>query len=96
MTVTASAASVEANGLNTITYTATVKDRFGRAVVGEAIVWDIDKPELVARGDQHHHRNRRRGDNDRHHENTGGTITVSATVNGKKANPAWRFTARRW
>ncbi|MCK7069209.1 Ig-like domain-containing protein, partial [Enterobacter bugandensis] len=51
VTVTASADSVDANGLNTITYTAAAKDRFGRAVVGEAIVWDIDKPELVSRGE---------------------------------------------
>ena len=85
VTVTASAASVEANGLNTITYTATVKDRFGRAVVGEAIVWDIDKPELVARGETSTITGTGGvGTMTVTTKNTGGTITVSATVNGKK------------
>ncbi|MCM7353953.1 hypothetical protein M8R50_13555, partial [Enterobacter bugandensis] len=85
VTVTASAASVEANGLNTITYTATVKDRFGRAVVGEAIVWDIDKPELVAQGDTSTITGTGGvGIMTVTTKNTGGTITVSATVNGKK------------
>ncbi|HDS2774972.1 TPA: inverse autotransporter beta domain-containing protein [Enterobacter bugandensis] len=85
VTVTASAASVEANGLNTITYTATVKDRFGRAVVGEAIVWDIDKPELVARGETSNITGTGGvGTMTVTTKNTGGTITVSATVNGKK------------
>ncbi|THE56270.1 hypothetical protein EAI35_00150 [Enterobacter bugandensis] len=85
VTVTASAASVEANGLNTITYTATVKDRFGRAVVGEAIVWDIDKPELVARGETSTITGTGGvGIMTVTTKNTGGTITVSATVNGKK------------
>ncbi len=85
VTVTASAASVEANGLNTITYTATAKDRFGRAVVGEAIVWDIDKPELVARGETSAITGTGGvGMMTVTTKNTGGTITVSATVNGKK------------
>ena len=85
VTVTASAASVEANGLNTITYTATVKDRFGRAVVGEAIVWDIDKPELVAQEDTSTITGTGGvGIMTVTTKNTGGTITVSATVNGKK------------
>ena len=85
VTVTASAASVEANGLNTITYTATVKDRFGRAVVGEAIVWDIDKPELVAQGETSTITGTGGvGIMTVTTKNTGGTITVSATVNGKK------------
>ncbi|WP_320727876.1 inverse autotransporter beta domain-containing protein [Enterobacter sp. 118C5] len=85
VTVTASAASVEANGLNTITYTATAKDRFGRAVVGEAIVWDIDKPELVARGETSAITGTEgSGTMTVTTKNTGGTITVSATVNGKK------------
>ncbi|WP_190323979.1 inverse autotransporter beta domain-containing protein [Enterobacter bugandensis] len=85
VTVTASAASVEANGLNTITYTATVKDRFGRAVVGEAIVWDIDKPELVARGETSTITGTGGvGTMTVTTKNTGGNITVSATVNGKK------------
>ncbi|BBW25681.1 hypothetical protein STN0717ENT56_08370 [Enterobacter bugandensis] len=85
VTVTASAASVEANGLNTITYTATVKDRFGRAVVGEAIVWDIDKPELVAQGETSTITGTGGvGTMTVTTKNTGGTITVSATVNGKK------------
>ncbi|WP_190325245.1 inverse autotransporter beta domain-containing protein [Enterobacter bugandensis] len=85
VTVTASAASVEANGLNTITYTATVKDRFGRAVVGEAIVWDIDKPELVARGETSTITGTGGvGTMTVTAKNTGGNITVSATVNGKK------------
>ncbi|MCM7240510.1 hypothetical protein M8R50_23495, partial [Enterobacter bugandensis] len=71
--------------LNTITYTATVKDRFGRAVVGEAIVWDIDKPELVARGETSTITGTGGvGTMTVTTKNTGGTITVSATVNGKK------------
>ncbi|MDO2442698.1 inverse autotransporter beta domain-containing protein [Enterobacter nematophilus] len=85
VTVSASADSVEANGLNTITYTATAKDRFGRAVVGEAIVWDIDKPELVSRGEASAATGAEgAGTMTVTTKKTGGTVTVSATVNGKK------------
>ena len=85
VTVSASADSVEANGLNTITYTATAKDRFGRAVVGEAIVWDIDKPELVSRGEASAVTGTEgTGIMTVTTKNTGGAITVSATINGKK------------
>ena len=85
VTVSASADSVDANGLNTITYTATAKDRFGRAVVGEAIVWDIDKPELVSRGEASAVTGPEgTGTMTVTAKNTGGTVTVSATVNGQK------------
>ena len=85
VTVTASVDSVEANGLNTITYTATAKDRFGRAVVGEAIDWEIDKPELVHRGESSTVTGPEgQGTMTVTAKNTGGTIKVSATVNGKK------------
>ncbi|MCM7240503.1 hypothetical protein M8R50_23465, partial [Enterobacter bugandensis] len=61
------------------------KDRFGRAVVGEAIVWDIDKPELVSRGEASAVTGTEgTGTMIVTAKNTGGNITVSATVNGKK------------
>ncbi|WP_190320746.1 hypothetical protein, partial [Enterobacter bugandensis] len=55
------------------------------AVVGEAIVWDIDKPELVSRGEASAVTGTEgTGTMIVTAKNTGGNITVSATVNGKK------------
>ncbi len=85
VTVTASADNVEANGLNTITYTVTARDTYGRAVVGEAIVWEIDKPELVTQGETSASTGTAgEGTMIVTTKNIGSTLTVSATVNGKK------------
>ncbi|WP_163304766.1 inverse autotransporter beta domain-containing protein, partial [Enterobacter ludwigii] len=82
VTVSASADSVNADGLNTITYTATARDRFGRPVVGEGIGWDIDKPELVSQGETSAVTGTEgTGTMTVTTKNTGGTVTVSATVN---------------
>jgi Inverse autotransporter, beta-domain/Invasin, domain 3/Bacterial Ig-like domain (group 1) len=85
--VTASADSIDANGNNTLTFTAKATDRRNVAVPGEAMTWSIDNPSLVTQGATSTTTdNQGEGTMTLTTTQTGGAINVTALAGGKNGS----------
>ena len=81
----ASSDSIDADGVNTLTFTATALDKNNVAVPGEKIEWSIDQPQLVSQGKKDPKTNEQgQGQMILTTTSIGGEIVVSAKINQKE------------
>ncbi|MGU3414614.1 Ig-like domain-containing protein [Enterobacteriaceae bacterium C34A] len=85
--VTATADAINANGRDSVTFTLEAKDKMGRPVPRENILWQFDEPSLIEEGNQTFITDAQgKGTLTVKAQKMGGAVKLTATVDGKKGD----------